>query len=277
MSDHKESLEQVVKRVEASFAKIEQHDKKAVDFRISAGKLLVELKGRIESGEAGKGVQWWSWYAEHFDRSRRDANRVMRLASSDDPEKAAEEDRKKAREGMKRLRSETNNGDVSPDVQPGSAPDEDNPASWDEMRIAESIARDVEDEIAERSDKDQDLIRELVVSKIQFKPTSDVPAEPAKEMTAPPSKRGRNKPKATPEPAGNTGDAEAEVEAQKAENAAKFDEEPTSATTDVSDEEAQRIADAAGAYLDGKKPAPTDDLDIRNMPFYRGPETGAAA
>ena len=114
MSEHQESLDQAVRRIEASFAKIktyvekiEQNNKKADEFRISAGKQLVELKARIEGGEAGTGVKWWRWYADHFkNRTRRDASRVMALARSDDPEGAAEEERTKAREGMRRVRAQ---------------------------------------------------------------------------------------------------------------------------------------------------------------------------
>ena len=107
MSDHQETLKQVVARIEASFVKIESYGKKVDNFRISAGKQLVELQARIEAGEAGKGVKWWSWYAENFkSRTKRDAQKVMALAKADDPEAAAEEERTKAREGMAAHRAE---------------------------------------------------------------------------------------------------------------------------------------------------------------------------
>jgi hypothetical protein len=101
MSDHRETLAQVVKRIEVSFDKIKSYGEKVDQYRISAGKQLVELKARIEAGEDGEGVKWWSWYAEHFkNRTRRDAQKVMKLASADDPEAAAEEERTKSRDGM---------------------------------------------------------------------------------------------------------------------------------------------------------------------------------
>ena len=88
MNDHQETLDQTVKRTEASFAKVETYSKKVGDHRITAGKLLVELQARIEAGEAGDGVKWWHWYAEHFkNRTRRDATKVMALARSGDPER----------------------------------------------------------------------------------------------------------------------------------------------------------------------------------------------
>jgi hypothetical protein len=53
MSDHQEALAQVVKRIEVSFDKIQQYSEKTDQYRISAGKQLVELQVRIEAGEAG--------------------------------------------------------------------------------------------------------------------------------------------------------------------------------------------------------------------------------
>ena len=57
MSEHQESLKQVVARIEAAFVKIKSYGEKVDQFRISAGKQLVELKVRIEAGEAGKGIK----------------------------------------------------------------------------------------------------------------------------------------------------------------------------------------------------------------------------
>jgi hypothetical protein len=98
MSEHQESLKQVVARIEASFVRIKSYGEKLDQFRISAGKQLVELKVRIEAGEAGNGVKWWAWYAENFEnRTRRDAQKVMALANADNPEEAAEKERAKNR------------------------------------------------------------------------------------------------------------------------------------------------------------------------------------
>jgi hypothetical protein len=108
MSEHQDSLDQTVKRIEASFAKIESYGKKVDDFRISAGKQLVELQARIEAGEAGSGVKWWHWYAEHFkNRTRRDATKVTALARADDPDAAAEEEREKNRKSVAAHRERT--------------------------------------------------------------------------------------------------------------------------------------------------------------------------
>ena len=44
MSDHQETLDQTVKRIEASFAKIKTYGDKVDQFRSSAGKLLCRTK-----------------------------------------------------------------------------------------------------------------------------------------------------------------------------------------------------------------------------------------
>ena len=146
MSDHQETLAQVVKRIEVSFDKIKQYSEKTDQYRISAGKQLVELQARIEAGEAGKGVKWWAWYAANFkNRTRRDAQRVMALARSDDPGAAAEEERAKNRAAVAAHRKRV--GDAEP--QPGGT----TYSKSQEYRLTEDdyaaqIVRDVEAEIA---------------------------------------------------------------------------------------------------------------------------------
>jgi hypothetical protein len=66
--------------------------------RIRAAARLNDLRKRIEDGEAGEGVNWWEWYESKFVRSRKDAEKVMALARSDDPEGAIEQERAKQRE-----------------------------------------------------------------------------------------------------------------------------------------------------------------------------------
>ena len=162
MSDHLETLEQAVKRIEASFAKIETYGKKVEDFRTSAGKQLVELQVRIEAGEAGSGVKWWVWYAEHFkNRSRRDAQRVMALARADDPAAAAEEERTKTRKAVAAHRQR------EAEQQEAATYSK---SQWTEEDYAAQIVRDVEAEIANLADQvaDTDLVRELVLQKLKF-------------------------------------------------------------------------------------------------------------
>ena len=65
-------------------------------------------------------MNWWKWYAEHFkNRTRRDAQKVMALARSDDPDAAAEEEREKNRKAKALQRKRE--ADEQP--QPGATSD----------------------------------------------------------------------------------------------------------------------------------------------------------
>jgi hypothetical protein len=167
MSQHQETLTQVVKRIEASFDKINSYSKKADDHRITAGTCLVALKARIDAGEDGKHAKWWAWYAEHFkDRSKRDAQRVMALASSDDPEAAAEEEREKNRKAQADKRERDKE---QPDGTTDVSRDLTDPR-WTEEDHAAQIVRGVQDEVAnlEGEVADLDLLRELILQKLTF-------------------------------------------------------------------------------------------------------------
>ena len=248
MSEHKETITQVLKRAVASFDKMDAYDKKLGDHRITLGILLNDLKARVGAGEAGAGVKWWSWYGEHFqNRSRRDAERVMRLASSDDPQAVADEERTKAREGMAAHRKKIATN-VSRDSQPASAPEG---YRHTEEEVAAGIARDVETEIAawEEEGLDLDLIRELVLSKLKDGADREEKAEPPKRRGRPPG--SKNKPKEAapaeepPEPAPATGAPAAPA--------------TTAVGNGVDPEDS---AKERGAYYD-------DDLSNPNHPLHR--------
>jgi hypothetical protein len=238
MSEHQETIAQTVKRIEVSFDKIKQYSEKADQYRISAGKQLVELKVRIESGEVGKGVKWWAWYADHFkNRSRRDAQRVMALANADNPEEAAEEEREKNREAKAAQREREAATDVSRTRADPRMTEEDYAGQM--VRDAQASFKELRDVV-----DDHDLLRELFLQKVTFAfKGEDSPedsagarkalysaAEESSATAAPPEKkpRGRppgskNKPKAlepapTPAqaPAGNDVDTGATAEARKA-------------------------------------------------------------
>jgi hypothetical protein len=83
--------------------------------RLKAGQLLLQLRKRIEAGEEGD-VGWWEWFGNLGNnghpsillRGRKDAERLMRIASAEDPEQALEDDNAKARERMRKLRDGAN-------------------------------------------------------------------------------------------------------------------------------------------------------------------------
>jgi len=100
-----ETISEMVNEIHRQFDHALSSEKKAYSSRIYAGQLLNALRKRIEAGEEGDGVKWWEWYGIKFVRSRRDAERVMKMARAENPEVAAEEERAKAREGMQAGRS----------------------------------------------------------------------------------------------------------------------------------------------------------------------------
>lgn len=59
--------------------------------RLDAGRMLLELRTRVEA----EGGDWWKWQIGKFDRSRKDMERLLRLASAEDPEAAVEDERTK--------------------------------------------------------------------------------------------------------------------------------------------------------------------------------------
>jgi hypothetical protein len=81
------SIEDVKLLIYKKFDQVVAAQQKFFSVRVECGELLLELRKRIEGGELGK-IEWWAWYGENFTRSRRDAERVMELASQEDPEAA---------------------------------------------------------------------------------------------------------------------------------------------------------------------------------------------
>jgi hypothetical protein len=82
------SLQEAIDEIHRQLGDAITNDRKAESCRLYAGKLLLALRQRIEAGEAGEGVNWWEWYESKFVRSRKDAEKVMRLASAEDFEAA---------------------------------------------------------------------------------------------------------------------------------------------------------------------------------------------
>jgi hypothetical protein len=66
-------------------------------YRQAAGQTLLELRRRVEAGEAGEGVNWWQWFEANVERSRKDCEKLMKLAAADDPELTFAEERERVR------------------------------------------------------------------------------------------------------------------------------------------------------------------------------------
>ena len=85
-------LDDVVRAIHKKFAEAIDLNIKASKARLVAGVMLLDLRKRIDSGEAGD-VSWWAWYEQKFVRTRKDAEKPMKLAAAEDPELAFEEER----------------------------------------------------------------------------------------------------------------------------------------------------------------------------------------
>jgi len=109
------SLDNAVRKIHAKFAEAIDNEKKAYRARIVVGQMLIELRGRIEAGEAGA-IEWWDWYDNQFVRSRRDAERCMKIAASEDPEAAEAEARERNREGVQKHRQQRSHSETPAEV-----------------------------------------------------------------------------------------------------------------------------------------------------------------
>jgi hypothetical protein len=49
---------------------------------LAAGAQLLALRARIEAGECGD-VDWWEWFDANVRHSRKDAEKLMRIAEAD--------------------------------------------------------------------------------------------------------------------------------------------------------------------------------------------------
>lgn len=92
-----QTIDDAIREIHGKFAEALASDGRAFNARLAAGQMLITLRGRVEAGEAGDGVEWWPWYESKFVRSRKDAEKVMRMASADDPEAAHEAEKAETR------------------------------------------------------------------------------------------------------------------------------------------------------------------------------------
>lgn len=102
---HNQTIEMLVADIRAHLLDAQGAETKFRKHRLAAGQKLVELRGRVEKGEAGDGVNWWEYYEARFSRSRKDAEKLMQMAKADDPEAAEEEARTKNNEQHRNRRA----------------------------------------------------------------------------------------------------------------------------------------------------------------------------
>lgn len=105
---------------------------KAHHYRLDAGRMFVALRERIERS----GKNFWEWRKQHFaDRSRRDIEKLIAMAKSEDPEEAAFAARERDRQYQARHRAKTSAKSTAADISRKMVPpdDEEEEDSIDEM------------------------------------------------------------------------------------------------------------------------------------------------
>ena len=95
------SLEQMMNEFHRQFDIAETSDKKSNNARLKAGQLLKDMRKQVEAN----GEKWWPWFEAHSVRSRKDAEELLEIVGSDDPEAAYEEGKERQRYRMSRARA----------------------------------------------------------------------------------------------------------------------------------------------------------------------------
>jgi hypothetical protein len=93
-------LDMVVKVINITLGTAETYDDNACSYRekarqcrTAAAMMFVILRRRVEA----EGHDWWKWQQGKFDRSRKDIEKLLRIASAGDPQAAYEAERAKGR------------------------------------------------------------------------------------------------------------------------------------------------------------------------------------
>jgi hypothetical protein len=121
------SLDEAVLRIHRKWERVVDAEHRTRTARIECGIELMALRARIEAGEAGK-IGWWEWYQQKFTRDRRDAERIMAIASAENPQAAHEAEKAATRKRMQRLRARTGaQTQCAPGPEPEILPPEPSP------------------------------------------------------------------------------------------------------------------------------------------------------
>jgi hypothetical protein len=107
------TLSEAVAQIKEALASEKIARGKAKNHRLQAALMLLALKQRIDRGEAGKRTRWWQWFkSSGLGFARSTAEKLLRIAGSDDPEAAHEAEKTKTAGRMKALRKSTAQGNV---------------------------------------------------------------------------------------------------------------------------------------------------------------------
>jgi hypothetical protein len=120
VASHKTApLDDVVQAINIKLGLSVTADNKAASHRLAAGRMLLDLRRRVEA----EGDDWWKWQQGKFTRSRKDIEKLMRMANADEPEAAAKAERTINAEQHRSSRAKRNGADVRAKPQPPPVPD----------------------------------------------------------------------------------------------------------------------------------------------------------
>jgi hypothetical protein len=112
-----DTLDDLAHEIVTRFDRADAAATKSHNHRVSAGELLVEVRGRVDAGEAGP-ITWTEWCAVNVpNRSMRDIRRCLALVKADDPDAALEAERANNRVAKQASRQRTDCPVEEPDFQ----------------------------------------------------------------------------------------------------------------------------------------------------------------
>lgn len=140
------SLNMLARTITECFNKSEQARDKANNWRVTAGKHLIEARQRVEGGEAGK-IRWQTWCKTNVKRSLGDIRKVLALAGASDPDEAARKQREQNRQNNVALRDRqrahvsAQQTDARPETDAATAPFLETFEQWwrDEASLADRM------------------------------------------------------------------------------------------------------------------------------------------
>jgi hypothetical protein len=75
-------LDAAVTAIRRHMYEVTRHRTSMNEHMLAAGAQLLALRARIEAGECGD-VDWWEWFDANVRHSRKDAEKLMRIAEAD--------------------------------------------------------------------------------------------------------------------------------------------------------------------------------------------------
>lgn len=94
--------------------------------RLQAALELGELRDRVEAGEVGEGVDWWTWFDANVVGSRSNAEKLLKISRAEDPQAELERQKQRDKEASQRYRDTSddrggNGGEPQPEDEDGDS------------------------------------------------------------------------------------------------------------------------------------------------------------